>query len=146
MQKSSPFQYPASEEQAGHINTRIDKYGLITLSSIPRVTDFFSSPRSPPATCLQDQVTDYHTRQSVEAPKILLATHDSQINYCVDSFHHSSIFSSHRQQFADFLGLFNHRNKHLRTDLPVPHYSSLFLQLPIRPSGGHQKVLLLYDW
>lgn len=93
IQKSSPFQYPASEKQTSHINTRIDKYGLITLSSIPRVTDFFSSPRSPPATCLQDQVIDYYTRQFVEAPKILLATDDSQINYCVGSFHHSSIFS-----------------------------------------------------
>ncbi|TEY63544.1 hypothetical protein BOTCAL_0154g00120 [Botryotinia calthae] len=79
---------------------RIDEAGLITLSSIPRVTAFFSSLRSPPATCLQDQVIAYYTRQFVEAPKILLATHDSQINYCAALFTTPQFSASLRQQFC----------------------------------------------
>lgn len=93
IQTNSPCQSPAPEGQTRHDNRMIDGANLIKLPSIPHVAVFFSSPRSPPTTPLQDQAVAYYTRQFVEAPGELVNNHNSQINYCVASSQHSSLFS-----------------------------------------------------
>ncbi|KAF7959261.1 hypothetical protein EAE96_002775 [Botrytis aclada] len=71
----------------------MNEVNLIKFLSISHDTVLYSSPRSPPTTPLQDQALAYYTRQFVEAPGIVFGTHNSQVNGCVDSFQHSSIFS-----------------------------------------------------
>ncbi|KAF7929190.1 uncharacterized protein EAE98_005109 [Botrytis deweyae] len=71
----------------------IDEANLIKLPSIPHVTVLFSSPRPPPTTPLQDQDIAYYTIQFVQTPGRMFTSHNSQINCCVGSFQHSSIFS-----------------------------------------------------